>query len=63
MVEKMRWTPHDKRMYEIDIVDGKGIVVIGPTSLRKEDVTLPQKVTERIIRAKERGEKEIGLSD
>jgi len=63
MVEKMRWTPHDKRMYEIDIVDGKGIVVIGPTSLRREDVALPQKVTEKIIRAKERSERELGLSD
>ncbi len=61
MIEKMRWTPHDKRMYEIDIVDGKGLVVIGPTSMRREDVALPSKVTERIIRAKERAEREIGL--
>lgn len=61
MVEKMRWTPHDKRMYEIDIIDGKGLVVIGPTAMRKEDVALPQKVTEKIAKAKERSEKEIGM--
>ncbi|MEM0240371.1 MAG: KaiC domain-containing protein [Candidatus Nezhaarchaeales archaeon] len=63
MIEKMRWTPHDKRMYEIDIVDGKGLVVLGPTSIRREDVALPQRVTEKIIRAKERSEREVGISD
>ncbi|MCS7139126.1 MAG: KaiC domain-containing protein [Candidatus Nezhaarchaeota archaeon] len=61
MIEKMRWTPHDKRMYEIDIVDGKGLVVIGPTQMRKEDVVLPRKVTERILRVKEKSEEEVGL--
>ncbi|MEM4575857.1 MAG: KaiC domain-containing protein [Candidatus Nezhaarchaeales archaeon] len=61
MIEKMRWTPHDKRMYEIDIVDGKGLVVIGPTAMRREDMALPQKVTEKITKAKEKNEKEIGL--
>lgn len=38
IIEKMRQTPHDLRLYEIDIVDGKGLVVVGPVERRKEDI-------------------------
>ncbi len=59
VVEKMRQTPHDLRLYEFEIVDGKGIVILGPTSYRREDAALPASVTEKILRAKERREAEI----
>ncbi len=59
VVEKMRQTPHDLRLYEFEIVDGKGIVILGPTSYRREDTVLPAPVTEKILRAKERREAEI----
>ena len=46
-------------MHEITIVDGRGLVVLGPTRERKEDVTLPRQVTERIIKAHEEKESEL----
>ncbi len=51
LIEKMRQTPHDLRMHEIDIVDGVGMVIIGPVELRKEDIALPMKVTRKILEA------------
>ncbi|RLE60106.1 MAG: KaiC domain-containing protein [Thermoprotei archaeon] len=59
IVEKMRQTPHDLRMYEFKIEDGKGIVVIGPVALRREDVVLPRKVVERILESKTKMSEEI----
>ncbi|RLG53247.1 MAG: KaiC domain-containing protein [Thermoproteota archaeon] len=59
LIEKMRQTPHDLRMYEIKIVDGKGLVILRPTSERVEDIALPRSVTRRIIKAKKRAEEEI----
>lgn len=59
LVEKMRQTPHDTRMYEIDIVDGVGIVVRGPVELRREDIALPEDVTKRIREARRRSEREV----
>ena len=59
IIEKMRQTPHDLRMYEIAIVDGKGLVVLGPTAWRKEDVALPEEVRRRILAAKDRREGEV----
>lgn len=49
IVEKMRQTEHSSRMYEIEIVDGVGMRVIGPTQYRREDTVLPASVTARII--------------
>ena len=46
-------------MHEITIVDGRGLVVLGPTRERKEDLTLPRQVTERIIKAHEEKESEL----
>ncbi len=59
LIEKMRQTPHDLRMYEISIVEGKGLVILRPTSERVEDITLPRSVTKRIIEAQRRAEEEI----
>ncbi len=58
MVEKMRQTNHDLRMYLIKIVPGRGIELEGPVSLTREDLALPYEVTERIIRSKIRKERE-----
>ncbi|MCS7116354.1 MAG: KaiC domain-containing protein [Nitrososphaerales archaeon] len=60
LVEKMRQTPHSLNMFEIDIVDGKGLVILGSLEERKEDITLPREVIEKIKRAKERKEAEVG---
>lgn len=59
LVEKMRQTPHSLVMHEITVVDGKGLVVIGPTRRRKEDVTLPRQVTEKIVSAQKSKEAEL----
>lgn len=59
IVEKMRQTPHDLRMYEFKIVDGKGIVIIGPVAYRREDYALPRHVLDKIIEARLRSEEEI----
>ena len=59
LVEKMRQTPHSLQMHEINIVPGKGIVVIKPVEVRKEDITLPKQVMERIQRSMEKKEIEL----
>ena len=46
-------------MHEITIVDGRGLVVLGPTRERKEDLTLPKQVTEKIVKAQKSKEAEI----
>ena len=53
LVEKMWQTPHDLHLWEIDIRPGKGMVLLGKTQLRAEDVSLPEEVYERIARHKE----------
>lgn len=52
LIEKMRQTPHDLRLYEIDIRDGVGLVVLGPVEARKEDVALPPSVVRKVVEAK-----------
>ena len=59
LVEKMRQTPHDTRMHEIEIIDGVGMRVKGPVDLRREDVSLPEDVMRRIKEAKKRSEEEV----
>lgn len=56
MVEKMRQTEHSLLMYEIDIVDGIGLVILGPVSERREDYALPQSVKENILKSKKEEE-------
>lgn len=59
IIEKMRQTNHDLKLYEIEIMKGKGLVIVGPAGLRKEDVTLPKEVSDRIKRAAREAEREI----
>jgi KaiC domain protein len=59
LIEKMRQTAHSLSMHEIAIVDGKGLVVVGPAKEGREDVTLPREVTEKILTAKKEKEAEI----
>lgn len=58
IVEKMRQTPHDLRMHEITIEDGRGMRILGPTEYRVEDTALPRHVMDRLRRARERLEEE-----
>jgi len=59
LIEKMRQTNHDLRMWEIEIIDGVGLKLLRPVELRREDVVLPPSVTSRIIHAKESKEEEL----
>jgi KaiC domain protein len=59
MIEKMRQTNHDLRMYEIEIIPGKGMEIIGPAEFSKEDYALPKKVMERIAEARRKSESEV----
>ena len=52
LVEKMRQTPHSLVMHEIDIRDGIGMIVLRPAGLRKEDVGLPRRVVDQIIKGR-----------
>lgn len=59
IVEKMRQTSHSLIMYEIGIVDGRGLVILGPAWQRREDYALPKEVRDRIMNSRSRVEGEI----
>jgi KaiC domain protein len=59
LVEKMRQTPHSLTMHEITVLDGKGLIILGPARERKEDVVLPKKVTSKILETKKAKESEL----
>ena len=59
IIEKMRQTPHDLHLWEIEIVDGVGLKIIRPAIERAEDYALPTHVKRRIIRAREEKDSEI----
>lgn len=59
VIEKMRQTDHDRRVFEIDIVDGKGMVIKGPHRLSKEDLRLPYTVIKKIIEAEIKKDQEL----
>lgn len=59
IIEKMRQTNHDTRMWEIEIVNKKGLCLIRPATLTKEDVALQPKIVRKIIKSKQRSEAEI----
>jgi len=50
IIEKMRQTPHDLRAWEIDIVDGSGLIIKRPLARRIEDEILPERVMRQIKR-------------
>jgi KaiC/GvpD/RAD55 family RecA-like ATPase len=53
LVEKMRQTPHSLQMYEIDILQGRGLVIKGPVGMRREDIVLPKHVMNKIRKSTE----------
>jgi len=59
IIEKMRQTNHDLRLWEIDIVDGVGLRLLRPASISREDVSLPYSVTQKILKAREEKEAEL----
>lgn len=59
LVEKMRQTNHSLQMYEIAIRPGRGLTIVKPVEMRREDISLPRHVIERIQKAAERREAEI----
>jgi KaiC/GvpD/RAD55 family RecA-like ATPase len=58
-VEKMRQTPHSLYMYEITIVDGKGLTLLRPASARVEDIAIPETVKDMVRSTREKAEREI----
>jgi KaiC domain protein len=59
VIEKMRQTPHDLHVWEIEIVDGFGLRLVRPVSERVEDYALPSSVMKKIMDAKKKAESEI----
>jgi KaiC domain protein len=59
LIEKMRQTNHSLQMYEVAIISGKGLIIIKPVEMRKEDITLPEHVTEKIRKTREKREEEL----
>lgn len=59
LIEKMRQTNHNRYLNEIDIVPGKGLVILGPVERRKEDLSLPRDVFKKIIDTKKKSDVEI----
>ncbi len=59
LVEKMRQTPHDLRMYEVLIEPGRGMRLVGPVEYRAEDFALPSSVSKKIMEARRRVEEEV----
>ncbi|MEM1586324.1 MAG: KaiC domain-containing protein [Candidatus Bathyarchaeia archaeon] len=58
LIEKMRQTNHNLQLHEIMILPGRGLTIIGPVEMRKEDIALPRHVTKRIQKSVERKEVE-----
>lgn len=59
LIEKMRQTNHNRYLHEIDIVPGKGLIILGPVERRREDLSLPREVFKKITGSKKRAEGEI----
>jgi KaiC domain protein len=59
IVEKMRQTDHDRRVYLIDIIDGKGLVVKEPYRITRSEITMPFSILAKIFEAEMRRESEL----
>ncbi|MEM3971508.1 MAG: KaiC domain-containing protein [Saccharolobus sp.] len=59
IIEKMRQTDHDKHLWEIDIINGKGIVIKSRLEERREDYALPENVKKKITESTKNSEKEF----
>jgi len=62
LIEKMRQTNHSLVMHEISVVDGKGLVILGPVNRRREDIELPLEVRRKMLKAKRSKEEELEWS-
>ncbi|MEM2464769.1 MAG: KaiC domain-containing protein [Candidatus Bathyarchaeia archaeon] len=58
LIEKMRQTNHSLQLHEIMILPGKGLTILGPVEMRREDIVLPRHIMERIQKRMERKEVE-----
>ncbi len=56
IIEKMRQTAHDLRVWRIEIIDGVGIKLVEPVVYSRGDFALPEKVIDKIKKAKKKGE-------
>ncbi|MCS7120896.1 MAG: KaiC domain-containing protein, partial [Candidatus Bathyarchaeota archaeon] len=59
LIEKMRQTNHSLQMHEITIIPSKGLTIVKPVEMRKEDISLPKHVVEKIQRSVEKRETEL----
>ena len=59
LIEKMRQTPHSLKMHEIEIIDGRGLVIRGSVDMRREDIALPGHVMNRIRKSSWKRDAEI----
>lgn len=59
IIEKMRQTPHETRVYELDIIDGKGMVIKGAYNVSREEVYIPSNVIKKIIEAEAKKSMEL----
>ncbi len=59
IIEKMRQTPHDTRVHELDIIDGKGMVIKGPYETTREEISMPSSVIKKIIEAEAKKSMEL----
>ncbi|MCR8432641.1 MAG: KaiC domain-containing protein [Crenarchaeota archaeon] len=64
IIEKMRQTNHNRQVWEIDIVEGRGLEILRPiTTLSREDFSLPEEVTQKILEARRKKEEALGPTD
>ena len=59
IVEKFRQTQHDLRLWEIEIEDGKGLRLVKPYQVRREDFALPSNINHRILRRQKKEFEEL----
>ncbi|MGQ4891265.1 MAG: KaiC domain-containing protein [Candidatus Njordarchaeia archaeon] len=53
IIEKMRQTAHDLRVWEITVENGKGIIFIKPAKYTRGDFALPEEVMRKIKESKQ----------
>jgi len=59
LIEKMRQTNHSLQMYEVEVLPRKGLTIVKPVEMRKEDISLPRQVMEKIQKTAEKKEAEL----
>ncbi len=59
IIEKMRQTPHDRKVYEIDIIDGTGMKIIKPSVYTASELRIPISIIRKILEAEYKKESEL----